>query len=314
MAEGEWNAFEAVVGAPLTQVAALVGVRWTQARQWLLELAEELVVASAEGTLPESSSLDLAWVDRDGRLKLLDAPLVPPGVHDLVAAEEIVTSEQCAVKLLHRAFELFSRNQELAPHTRQYCATLAEMPEEVETLKWAAEELRLATHRQAELKWDDRLGVLAVSMWLEMSFYTVLASTVSWVLASWVGHDDLLITGIAIVIAQLAPVGLGFVTRGGPVFHLTNVGVVGRNGLPANRWRCAWRTMIAWLPLIVLSAVGGSWRRRSGDPSTLDSSIVLALLGAELLGAWFLIGVAYAVARPQRGMQDLLAGTRLAPK
>ena len=42
--------------------------------------------------------------------------------------------------------------------------------------------------------------------------------------------------------------------------------------------------------------------------------LLLPICGAECLGLWFLIGAVYAVARPRRGLQDVLAGTCLVPK
>src|SRR5487761_1422395 len=75
LAEERWDAFEAVVGSPLIEIARQAGgAPWHESRFWLLDLCEELAAAVADGTLPEPLSLDQLWIARGGRLKLLDAP------------------------------------------------------------------------------------------------------------------------------------------------------------------------------------------------------------------------------------------------
>ncbi|HEV3006483.1 MAG TPA: protein kinase [Pirellulales bacterium] len=308
----DWNAFEAVVGAPLTDVAVHADMPWTQVRQWLLDLADELVAASAEQTLPASSSLELVWIDRGGRLKLLDAPLVPLGASRVDAAEAAAGTPEQAVTLLRAVTKYCTHHLALPPYAQRFVADFLQRPATLETLQWAAEELRSAIDRPAELRWDDRLGVLAVSMWLEFSAYVTLAMLVPWLVTGWVGRADL---GVAASLASallLVPAALGYAFRGGPVFRLTGIEVVRVDGRPAGRWRCAWRGFVAWAPLLLFYTTVGISACRASEFS--DLSIVPALCGSELVAVWFLIGVVYAVARPQRGLQDLLAGTRLAPK
>jgi len=312
MDHGDWNAVEAVIGAPLTVVASLGDVPWTQVKQWLLELAEELVAANAEDTLPKSSSLELIWIDRGGRLKLLDAPLVPLGATNADTVEVAASAPQRAVALLRAATELCTCRLALAPYARQFLVELGERPATSETLNWAVEQLRSAIHRPAELKWDDRLGVLAVSMWLEFCSYVPLVMVSTWFVSGWIGRADLFVAGALAAILLLVPAAMGYAFRGGPVFRLTGIEVVRADGRPAGRWRCAWRSLVAWLPTVVFYVMVGTWARRTG--AIVDFSLLMALLGSEFLAVGSLIGVAYAVARPQCGVQDLLAGTRLAPK
>ena len=78
--EGEnWDAFEAPAGMPLS--ALVVGsTSWAAVRFWLLDLAEELAVARAEGSTPAILAHDRVWITADGHAKLLDlsAPGAPP--------------------------------------------------------------------------------------------------------------------------------------------------------------------------------------------------------------------------------------------
>src|SRR5262249_51276878 len=51
--------------------------------------------------------------------------------------------------------------------------------------------------------------------------------------------------------------------RGGLVLRLACIRLVGGDGRPAARWRCAWRTLVLWLPvvlLLLLSAWLDMWR------------------------------------------------------
>ena len=68
-----WDAYEAPDGLPLSTLAD--GAQsWEAVRFWLLDLAGELALAAAEGSLPDTLAIDRVWVTADGRAKLLDFP------------------------------------------------------------------------------------------------------------------------------------------------------------------------------------------------------------------------------------------------
>ena len=64
-----WDAFEAPPGRPL--VAAREPADWPTLRGWLMDLADELVAAEGDGTLPEVSLAQI-WLRDDGHVVLLD--------------------------------------------------------------------------------------------------------------------------------------------------------------------------------------------------------------------------------------------------
>ena len=64
-----WDAFEAPSGRPL--LAAREPVDWPTLRMWLMDVADELVAAEGDGTLPEVS-LAQVWLRDDGHVALLD--------------------------------------------------------------------------------------------------------------------------------------------------------------------------------------------------------------------------------------------------
>jgi uncharacterized RDD family membrane protein YckC len=75
-----WDAFLAPQGCPLAQLVASGGpLSWREARSLLLQLADELVAACADGTLPHPLTPDQVWVQPGGRIHLLDTPLSSEG-------------------------------------------------------------------------------------------------------------------------------------------------------------------------------------------------------------------------------------------
>jgi hypothetical protein len=325
-----WDAFEAVTGAPLTEIAKQPErMKWQESRHWLLDLCEELVGSLGDETLPEVLSLSQVWITRSGRLKLLDVPLTPPGAAALGEATYTGPAAERAVALLREAIALCTRRQIVPRHVLAFADELAPSAQAgPERLAWAAAHLRETVTQPAELGWDDRLGILAVSMGTEFSFYLTFALFLPLVL---VGALSIPVTKVALLgpLALLMPALVGFVSRGGPVFWLTSIDVLRFDGRRASRWRCAWRSLVAWTPTIVVYGLLGMFAAKMGasalDPNaggpaiqvqgeTASSWLFLGgMCGAELLGLLFLIGTVYAVVRPQRGLQDLLSGTWLAP-
>ena len=95
-----------------------------------------------------------------------------------------------------------------------------------------------------------------------------------------------------------------FILRGGLLLRACGIAVVTRDGKPASRLRALWRGLVAWslVPAAfwVALRVGVSTRSRS-----LREEVAIGL---------FLVGVAWAVVHPTRGLQDRLAGTWLVPQ
>ncbi|HEX6738885.1 MAG TPA: RDD family protein, partial [Vicinamibacteria bacterium] len=84
----------------------------------------------------------------------------------------------------------------------------------------------------------------------------------------------------------------------GLLLYLSGITLQRQDGRPAEGYRRALRAAIAWGPLLL-------YLTRLRQPlGTID----LVLLGLAAAGAL------YALARPQRGLPDLLAGTRLVPR
>jgi hypothetical protein len=335
-----WDAFEAVVGAPLSRAAG-GGLEWGRARLVLLELAEELAAAAADGTLPCPLSLENLWLDRDGRLKLLDTPLEPPGngVRDSAARPPAADQQSptiAASRVLRRAAWMLTaaprgdRSAErpartLPSHAHEFLHGLAERPDEIQTLDWAAFSLRDSLKLSPTLAWSDRLVALGVSMGTEYSLYQVPMSLLLLALLKvQLIAEPLQIAAIFALVLAL-PATVGFISQGGPVFRLLGIDVRRADGRPAGNGRCALRNLIAWLPALsafFLNAVLAPYlteaaQRAASSPALQEggfSQAALAPLVTVAGGLLLLVhafGACCSLVHPQRGIQDLLAGTRL---
>lgn len=347
-----WDAFEAAIGAPLAD-AVRCGAQWHQSRWWLLELAEELAAAIADQTLPELLSLAQVWITRTGQVKLLDVAIHPveagrpatenPFVttvdgkvgQDLAEGAgppagspfALMSAETRAIKLLSEAVDLCTRDQLLPSHVREFSETLASRPTTRETLDWAATRLREVARQPTALGWDDRLGVLAVTMGTELMVYMGAAFALLGIVASEL-HASTLVIALTALLVWVLPAITAFVFRGGPAFWLTRIEVLRADGRRAGRWRCAWRNFVAWAAIMLPYAMMGVLVARlpqfnaatSDGQATFhpeDASTWIFLGGvcfAELLGALSCLGALYALAQPRRGWQDVLAGTYLMPR
>jgi hypothetical protein len=324
-----WDAFEAIRGAPIALAVQREDssgrLTWENGRLLLLELSEELDSAAEDGTLPSQLCLDQVWVEPNGRIKLLDAPLrtmantsnPDPGMD----TPEPVAG---AVQVLRETTALCSRDAARAVHVQDFIDELQRRPEIASTLTWAAQTLREVSHRRCTLKWDDRLGVLAASMGTEQSFYILYGLLVAVGCAMITTIPLPLRVALAMSLAISLPALLGFWLRGGPVFRVTGTKV--RNGnRPASRMRCGWRGFVAWAPAMIawsllgmVQTVGANPELREDGSMSSDSAEMLFYLvvsaGWSLPYLVFLLGALCTLIRPSRGVQDLLAGTSLVPR
>jgi eukaryotic-like serine/threonine-protein kinase len=107
---------------------------------------------------------------------------------------------------------------------------------------------------------------------------------------------------------------LAFIFRGGLLLALFGTAVQRTDGKRASRLRCLLRAVVAWSPLAVPFVVGivgyGAMPSSSG-------AIRLNAAGDRLLECLLplmALGSVYAVVKPERGVQDRIAGTYLVPR
>jgi hypothetical protein len=104
--------------------------------------------------------------------------------------------------------------------------------------------------------------------------------------------------------AAFAAVGflLALVVRGGLMLRLLGIAAVDRTGREVRRSRSALRALAAWFAIVAAMIARASVGPQYG--SWVAAPLVLLFLG----------GAVYAIVRPERGLQDRLAGTWLVPR
>ncbi len=120
-----WDAYEAIPGAALLNMRAQ-GNGWKAVRMWLLDLAEELDMASADSAVAPLLRLERVWITAGGRAVLLDfpcpgvasAPPLPVAGGDVSATQQFL-SEVATTALDHDASALPRHAQSFLDSLRQ---------------------------------------------------------------------------------------------------------------------------------------------------------------------------------------------------
>jgi eukaryotic-like serine/threonine-protein kinase len=124
-----------------------------------------------------------------------------------------------------------------------------------------------------------------------------------------------------------------FAARGGIVLRLMSIAVVTRNGTLASASRRRWRAVLSWLPVLAASAAAftGHSPLSTLTPQAARNLVItpvglaiffpsepsipfvrMAIITVAL--AVFALAAIFALIRPERGLQDRLAGTWLVPR
>ena len=312
-----WDAVEAVRGLPWSQlVSRSQSMSWLTSRSLLLQLITELQSSLADETLPQNLALEQVWIDQSQQLKLIDVPLNGP-----VTANSMDAADIRAVELLRQAVTMCEPHQLLPGHALDFIEQLALRENEASTLTWAEETLQAMPDRPSTLGWDDRLGILAISMCTEMAVYSslvlVLTITLSTLCSLPLPATICFTTAIMLTIPTL----LGFFFRGGPVFHISAIQLRRPRGGTASRLQGAWRSLLVWLPWLAsycsfAAFTSFTLQTTTGGPqqdpafSTALTFITIGMLASMALHTGAAL---FALVQPQRGIQDWLSGTRLVP-
>ena len=320
-----WQAFEAINGAPLPEVARYTTIPWGTARHIWLQAAEELQAAIEDGTLPERLHSHQVWTDSSGRLRLSDQPLREPTEtearsstqpdSDSGSSEATATgsrNNERAMRLLANVAELCTADDETPAEGLDLLHELTEHSDPAVSPQIVVERLRQFVGLPYRLRWDDRLGTLAIAAGLETTLLSPLPLTVASVLTRYQWPTAWSMS-LAVMVGVATAALLGYLLRGGPAFWLTRVEIRVRTG-PAPPGRCAWRNVLTWLPLVMLYATAGiivgTLIRTGSAPESQFGMIMLAVY-QSVFGLVALLGALYAVIQPRCGLQDLLSGTFL---
>ena len=94
--------------------------------------------------------------------------------------------------------------------------------------------------------------------------------------------------------------------RGGLLLHGLGIVVVTSNGCNVSRLRMLWRSFLTWSPLLLIHLLIYERFLFWEVPGPLWLILTSMIL--------FIAGAVWAVAKPDRGLQDYLAGTWLVPR
>jgi hypothetical protein len=333
-AEGRWDAFMAPSGCPLADLAGAEGLPWRDARPILEDLSDELREALRDGTLPGEVSVDQVWVQPDGRALLVDQLVLPAGDPSKVDPRTQTGRARALLKAACVMMLEGGRRGSIgasAPiraavprHAAEILARLDDGPNAYENLDELHADLSASQHNPREVGHTLRathLGATAAALALPL----VLLFGLSWMVLSawfvthpvpgflgWLGSQlpraDRTVTSWVLIAIPATWVVWSFATRGGLLLSLFGMTLSRRDGRPASRLRCAFRSLVTWIvpaSLLVVSVAS-----RGTGPSA--KSLAWAAFGAA--GAVVASFPILAVIRPPRGPQDVIAGTVVVPK
>jgi hypothetical protein len=322
-----WDAYMCPSGSPLADIVSPEApLPWAEARPLIGQLADELVEACADGTLPRTLTVDQVWVQPNGRLQLLGTALGEPAAEAEVPGG---TDEERALELLRRVAVLALEGKPrptggpptpvrapLPDHAALWLDRLLGVRGPYDALGHAHFDLAATRDLPTQVSRGARTAHLAVLALLHLPGLLLIFATAGYMAFELYRFDVgqlLLYVGLVPVLWVL----WAFAWRGGLTLPLLGLSLVRRRGGKAGRLRCTWRTLVVWAPVVGLLVLAVWLASRvpeemaSPDLTPAQVPAVAAYLTALALPLLYLVA---AVVFPSRSLHDRLAGTYLVPK
>jgi uncharacterized RDD family membrane protein YckC len=326
-----WDAYLAPSGQALTDAVADRRLAWTEVQPLLEQLADELVDATADGTLPPRLGLGQVWLGGGSR----------PVLDDVLESGEVVPAlepdRDFALALLADAAVLALEGRKQMVRSRA-CPVRAAVPvparRVLDRLTGVAQpftdvaEARAAVRQladsPAELGVITRLGRIFsyffhLVLGIPLAYLIVVLANLRRVLlvqgpiASSGGESFATIMNVSLlpILGVLAVIGpaAAWLLRGGFADQYPGVAVVREDGLKPSRAHCAWRELIMWLPTL-LFLLAAHWNDVRPSPVAFAVSLCLGL-GAVVAAV---ADAAHDFFVPGRMLHDRLAKTCAVPK
>ena len=118
------------------------------------------------------------------------------------------------------------------------------------------------------------------------------------------------VTGMALGLVLLCALASSVLVPGGVAGRALGLAVVNRRGVEIGRVRSLARALMAWLPGIVWFGYLATAPKIQRVVPAPESPLLAVTLTLVALG----IGAAWAIARPERGLHDRMAGTWVVPR
>jgi hypothetical protein len=316
----QWDAFLAPAAVPLLELVATGGsLTWTEVRPLFEELTDELAAADKEETLPETLAADQVGIQPTGKVLLLDmrvaqGPIPPNSAGNQKEARAFALLHNFAALVLEGKPRTAGDNSPairapLPEHASKLLQRLQDANHPFADLGQLQAALRANGDRPTEVSRFDRFQRLAASSVIHAILLGLAAFAV------WLSlGDDMVEEPVFWAGFTALAVAWALATRGGCSLPLSKTALVDAAGRNASRWRCAWRAIVLWAPLVVLSGLAYAMTKVGPPPSLgwvahwLDwvTPATLLALGALYIGSVFWT--------PARVFHDRLAGTFVVPR
>lgn len=277
----------------------------------------------------QSNSKSKSASDPDGALSG-EMVMTADGNVELKSPEDATTDVAKAVDVLQDLGDLIHRTKLLPASVQDFLIGLSNKPKEESTLEWAADQLDSLSNSKGNLTWDGRLGILAVTFGLETVAFFLIAIIAFLLCFYIIPMPNAWKLPVGTALGLIAPMITGAWFRGGPVFNFMGVQVCNSQGRRASRLVCTIRTFISWLPAILSFGVFllmmifteyENHKEMTAEEGSLaymltqsDDYLAILFLSTLVTGFVTVLGLAFAVRSPKRGLVDYLLGTRLMPK
>ena len=309
---------EAISGVPIRDmVKQIERLDWQTVRLLVESLADELIRAIEDETLPESLSLEQVWVDSEGHIKLSDVRI---GDQDVSAIQRDSEAGRCIV-LIQELLCLITEKLELPGHVDDFIGEIGERHEDISTLNWIRARLQQFETRASSWGWDDRLGTLATSLGTENSIYYFFAFSLALILHFGFGLGSIPIVVSSIVVMLAVAFAAGFWFHGGPVFHVCGVEIRNMNRKPVSRMICGLRNVVAWLPLhlfissaVAIFATVVMPQSNFNETAVMGSSVFFLAIVISFAGFVIVLTCVQSILMPSRSLPDMILGTYLTRK
>ncbi len=295
---------ECTEGMPLARyVESADPVPWTVFRPLLRELAAELDRSIDEDSLPTNFSEDNVWLDRSGRLKLVEIS-VENNSQTNKPAREVFTG------IVRKLIENHPVPESIIELYEQW-----KVPDEI-SMDQIADTLDDMVDHPSSWTWIDRVGVICASLTVELSILFLLGQAWIWLCITQFSAGATAICGTFVLVALLVAFVTGFFFES-PTFWFLGITARKRDKVQnASGFRLGMRCLVSWiLPVLFVASLLGIMAASVNMPPGEFPTEVLVMSSVWMLVALVMLVVTLLnLAKPDRGIADLLCGTSLMRK
>ena len=295
---------ECTEGMPLARyVESSDPISWTVFRPLLRELAAELGRSNHENSLPENLTEDNVWLDRSGRLKLVEIS-VENNSGTSKPAREVFTG------IVRKIIDNHPVPESIIELYEQW-----KVPDQI-SMDQIADTLDDMVDHPSSWTWIDRVGVICASLTVELSILFLLGQAWLWLCMAQFSVGVTAICGTFILVALLAAFMTGFFFES-PTFWFLGITARKRDKvLEASGFRLGMRCLVSWiLPVLFVTSILGLLAASVNlPPGEFPTEVLVMSLVWMVVTLTMLAVTLFNLAKPDRGVADLLCGTSLMRK